>query len=73
MLFSSLIVPFLGTALAFASPTRRTGCDIHDAHLTLPSNQTLIEPPPDTLSPIHIAVGVGVQNYTCDATTQKYT
>jgi len=67
------IVPLLGTALVYASPTHRIGCDIHDAHLTLPSNQTLIVPPPDTLSPIHIAVGVGVQNYTCDAATQKYT
>ena len=73
MLFSSLIVPLLSTALVFASPTYRIGCDVHNAHLMLPENQTLIKPPPDTLYPIHIAVGVGVQNYTCNAATQTYT
>jgi len=41
-------------------------CDVSGAHLQLPSNQTQLVIPPSQV-PKFIAVGSGVQNYTCSA------
>jgi len=56
---------------AFTSPTVQTHCDISAAKLSLPSNQTVLAEP--TTAPKFIALGVGVQNYTCNATSLTYT
>ncbi|KAJ6489957.1 hypothetical protein C8R45DRAFT_868093 [Mycena sanguinolenta] len=39
--------------------------------MDLPSNQTALVAP--TTSPLFVALGVGVQNYTCSSTTSTYT
>ncbi|EPQ52252.1 hypothetical protein GLOTRDRAFT_25926, partial [Gloeophyllum trabeum ATCC 11539] len=42
-------------------------CNVSDIVLTLPANQTHLTPPNATLS--YVALGVGVQNYTCSNTS----
>ncbi|KAF8157703.1 hypothetical protein K438DRAFT_1620560 [Mycena galopus ATCC 62051] len=46
-------------------------CDTSAAKMDLPTNQTVLVSP--TTAPLFVALGVGVQNYTCTATTSKYT
>jgi hypothetical protein len=70
MLVVSLVSLFLAVP-ALARPTVPTTCSISTAKLSLPSNQTALVPP--TSAPHFIALGVGVQNYTCNATSLTYT
>ncbi|KAJ7785287.1 hypothetical protein DFH07DRAFT_787339 [Mycena maculata] len=46
-------------------------CDTSAAVMNLPSNQTALVSP--TTAPLYVALGVGVQNYSCSSTTLKYT
>jgi hypothetical protein len=61
---SLLVVP------ALAVPTLHTGCNLSHAKLSVPENQTALTTP--TSAPSYIALGVGVQNYTCNATSLTY-
>ncbi|KAF7336175.1 hypothetical protein MVEN_02165000 [Mycena venus] len=56
--------------LVSAAPARRA-CDTSGAVMDLPSGQTQLVAP--TTAPLYVALGVGVQNYTCNASTLKYT
>ncbi|KAJ6615129.1 hypothetical protein B0H10DRAFT_1872695 [Mycena sp. CBHHK59/15] len=46
-------------------------CDLAAAKMDLPANQTTLVAP--TTAPLFVALGVGIQNYTCSSTTLKYT
>ncbi|KAF8205293.1 hypothetical protein K438DRAFT_1757278 [Mycena galopus ATCC 62051] len=73
-MFSFQIISALSVALlasAFPAPAKGECCDLAAAKMDLPSNQTLLTPV--TTAPLFIAVGVGVQNYTCAAATSTYT
>ncbi|KAJ7308774.1 hypothetical protein DFH08DRAFT_900066 [Mycena albidolilacea] len=58
--------------LVSAAPSlpKAAGCDTSAATLSLPANQTQLVAP--TTAPLFVALGVGVQNYTCTAATLKY-
>jgi len=62
----------LSLALSFsalAAPRSKVaGCDISEAKIDLPTNQTTLAPPKE--QPSFIGVGVGTQNYTCGANGQ---
>ncbi|EPQ52251.1 malate dehydrogenase [Gloeophyllum trabeum ATCC 11539] len=53
------------TSGVFAAPGQYAACDISSATLPLPSNQSQLTPA--TGAPSFIALGVGVQNYTCSS------
>ncbi|KAK7044391.1 hypothetical protein R3P38DRAFT_162617 [Favolaschia claudopus] len=57
--------------LVSAAPAAPKVCDASAATMNLPAGQSLIVAP--TTGPKFVALGVGVQNYTCDAATSKYT
>ncbi|KAJ7645059.1 hypothetical protein DFH06DRAFT_1425712 [Mycena polygramma] len=58
--------------LASAAPAAKDACcDTSAAVMDLPSNQTQLIAP--TTAPKFVALGVGIQNYTCTASTLKYT
>lgn len=63
----SLVLSF--SALAAPSP-KVSGCDVSNAKIDLPYNQTALAQPKET--PSFIGVGIGTQNYTCGA-NGKYT
>ncbi|KAJ7250606.1 hypothetical protein C8J57DRAFT_677223 [Mycena rebaudengoi] len=46
-------------------------CETAEHTMDLPANQTLLVAP--TTAARYVALGVGIQNYTCSATTLKYT
>lgn len=50
---------------ALAAPAKTSGCSIPASVLQVPSGQTLLVAP--TVAPSFVALGVGVQNYTCSA------
>jgi hypothetical protein len=52
---------------AFAAALPATSCDISTVTLKLPANQTQLVAP--TSAPSYIALGVGVQNYTCSSSS----
>ncbi|KAI0066824.1 hypothetical protein BV25DRAFT_1848213 [Artomyces pyxidatus] len=63
-----LALSFLSLLLAvpaFAAPAKLTGCSVPASALQLPANQTQLVVP--TTAPNYVALGVGVQNYTCSA------
>ena len=66
-------LPLLLAAVVHAAiwPSTRSGCSLSQARLTLPSNQKSLTSP--TGAPSFIALGVGVQNYTCNDTSLTYT
>ncbi|CAE6423378.1 unnamed protein product [Rhizoctonia solani] len=72
MFFSALLTILAASTAAFAAPAngipglKCSGCSVSNAKLSLPSNQTTITVPTGT--PVYIALGVGVQNYTCGST-----
>ncbi|KAJ6464855.1 hypothetical protein C8R45DRAFT_779449, partial [Mycena sanguinolenta] len=45
-------------------------CDTSKAVMNLPANQTALVAP--TTAPLFVALGVGVQNYSCSSTTSTY-
>lgn len=65
----SLVLSFSALA-APSSKVQVAGCDISEAKLCLPANQTALAPPKEKAS--FIAVAIGTQNYTCGA-NGKYT
>ncbi|KAJ7932188.1 hypothetical protein B0H13DRAFT_1593653 [Mycena leptocephala] len=73
MLPFQLLTAFASAALlvsagpAFKDPY----CDTSTDKLDLPSNQTALVTP--TTAPLFVTLGVGVQNYTCNASTLAYT
>ncbi|VDB88878.1 unnamed protein product [Peniophora sp. CBMAI 1063] len=60
--------PSLRSAKGFQPPTTKTGCYVSASVLPelLPANQTALVAP--TSAPNFVALGVGVQNYTCSST-----
>ncbi|KAJ7912340.1 hypothetical protein B0H13DRAFT_2476869 [Mycena leptocephala] len=73
-MFSFQLLSALSAAalLVSAAPAVKDNCcDTAAAKMDLPSNQTQLVTP--TTAPKYVALGVGVQNYTCSATTLKYT
>jgi hypothetical protein len=66
LLVSLLVVP----VLSLPSLKLGKGCSLKDARLSVPSNQSVLTAP--TTAPSFIALGVGVQNYTCNATSSTY-
>ncbi|CAE6401873.1 hypothetical protein ACGC1H_000220 [Rhizoctonia solani] len=69
MFLSALFTTLVASAAVLAVPTsglKTTGCSLSNAKLSLPSNQTALTVPTGTL--VYIALGVGVQNYTCGST-----
>ncbi|CAE6439288.1 unnamed protein product [Rhizoctonia solani] len=75
MFFSGLLALLVASTATFATPVsspaditsglKVTGCSLSNAKLSVPPNQTALTVP--TGSPVYIALGVGVQNYTCGA------
>jgi len=70
------LVSLLLAVLAFAAPrpsfsSNCSKCSTANAKPTLPANQTALVSSTETTS--YIALGVGVQNYTCNATSLTYT
>ncbi|KAF7365918.1 hypothetical protein MVEN_00467000 [Mycena venus] len=61
----------LVVALPPGPPPRPGACDPSGAIMDLPSGQTQLVAP--TTAPLFVALGVGIQNYTCTASTLKYT
>jgi len=73
-LLSALSSVALLVSAAPALPSFAKGgecCDTSAAVMDLPTNQTQLVTPPT--APLFVALGVGIQNYTCSATTLKYT
>jgi len=68
-MFAISIISFL-VVPAFAAPKLHTGCNLSKARLSVPANQTVLTAP--TGAPSFIGLGVGVQNYTCNATSLTY-
>jgi hypothetical protein len=68
-----LLTVFASAALLVsASPAFKDQCcDTSAAKLDLPSNQNALVTP--TTAPLFVTLGVGVQNYTCNASTLTYT
>jgi len=58
-------------APALALPNFKLGnCDLSNAQISLPPNQTVLVKP--AIAPSFVGIAVGVQNYTCNATSQTY-
>ncbi|KAG1741272.1 hypothetical protein EDB19DRAFT_1907967 [Suillus lakei] len=71
-IFSILALVILGS-YADALPAKKdlsTSCDLSGASLQVLANQTQLVAP--TYAPSFIGIGVGTQNYTCNATTSTY-
>ncbi|KAF8724693.1 hypothetical protein RHS02_08528, partial [Rhizoctonia solani] len=72
MLFSTLFAILSTSVLVSAAPAyappgiKLTGCPISNAKFNLPAGQTAVTVPSG--NPVYIALGVGVQNYTCGST-----
>lgn len=66
-----MLAPILSILLAtsaLAAPSQVAGCDASQKHMALPSGQTQLALPTTTV-PSFVALGVGVQNYTCGSTS----
>ncbi|KAF7294076.1 hypothetical protein MKEN_01454200 [Mycena kentingensis (nom. inval.)] len=82
-MFVSKLVPVLALALSASSlpqafrpgnsgrDVTTTGCDTSAILMDLPAGQTQLVQP--STAPKFVALGVGVQNYTCNAATSKFT
>ncbi|KAJ7590835.1 hypothetical protein C8J56DRAFT_1003476 [Mycena floridula] len=70
-MFSLRLLPLVLAIPALARPSPSplvpecSGCDISHAKVDVPAGQTIMVPP--TLSVSFLAIGVGVQNYTCSS------
>lgn len=72
--FASIASLLLAAAPVLAAPAWQTPpvhCSLSSTKLTLPANQTELATP--ATAPAFIGLGVGVQNYTCNSTSLKYT
>ncbi|KAJ7249777.1 hypothetical protein B0H12DRAFT_1121703 [Mycena haematopus] len=56
--------------LVSSTPLKEDCCDASKAVMNLPANQTALVTP--TTAPLFVALGVGVQNYSCSSTTSTY-
>ncbi|KAJ7193506.1 hypothetical protein GGX14DRAFT_537525 [Mycena pura] len=73
-MFARKLICALSAALlvsAVPAPDAITDCSTAPAEMDLAAGQTQLVSP--TTAPLFVALGVGVQNYTCTATTSKYT
>ncbi|KAJ7921346.1 hypothetical protein B0H13DRAFT_2656038 [Mycena leptocephala] len=73
-MFSFQLLSVLSSAVLLVSalPAPKAGsCPTSAAVLDLPAGQTQLVSP--TTAPLFVSLGVGVQNYTCNASTLKYT
>ncbi|KAJ7779752.1 hypothetical protein B0H16DRAFT_1671861 [Mycena metata] len=73
-MFSFQLLSALASAAllaAAAPPPRASACSTTSAVMDLPANQTQLVNP--GANPLYVGIGVGVQNYTCSASTLKYT
>ncbi|OAX36774.1 hypothetical protein K503DRAFT_772207 [Rhizopogon vinicolor AM-OR11-026] len=73
MLMSSILTLVVLGSYANAFPMGRqfsACCDLSNARLQVPSNQTQLVAP--TYAPSYIALGVGTQNYTCNTSSSAY-
>lgn len=71
--FTILALTFVILGNADALPSKKhnsTSCDLSHARLKVPANQTQLIAP--TSAPRFIGIGVGTQNYTCNATKSTY-
>ncbi|KAG1776850.1 hypothetical protein EV702DRAFT_1197876 [Suillus placidus] len=69
--FGILALVILGYADALLAERHpSTSCDLSGARLQVPADQTQLIAP--TYAPSFIGIGVGTQNYTCNATTSTY-
>ncbi|TDL23785.1 hypothetical protein BD410DRAFT_787066 [Rickenella mellea] len=59
--------PYTSTTTAMSNAFHVTGCDVSGLTPNLPSGQTQLTVPTGT-KPVFVALGVGVQNYTCGST-----
>ncbi|KIJ61565.1 hypothetical protein HYDPIDRAFT_31173 [Hydnomerulius pinastri MD-312] len=66
-----LALGFLASLPYLLNSSATTMCNLSQATLQVPANQTQLVAP--TTAPNYIALGVGVQNYTCNATSSTYT
>jgi len=68
-----LLVVLTTAALAAAwtsTSAASVGCDLSDARIQVPVNQTQLVAP--DYAPRYIGIGVGTQNYTCNLTSSTY-
>ncbi|KAJ6461223.1 hypothetical protein C8R47DRAFT_1159599 [Mycena vitilis] len=70
-LLSALSSAALLVSAAPAAPAIGASCPTSGAVMDLPAGQTALVNP--TTAPLFVALGVGIQNYTCTASTLKYT
>jgi len=68
--FSFTLLLLAIPALALPNLRKFGGCDLSNAKMPLPAHQTAMTVP--TIAPSFVGLGVGVQNYTCNATSLKY-
>ncbi|KAJ6577763.1 hypothetical protein B0H19DRAFT_1020250 [Mycena capillaripes] len=68
---AALLVSAAPAGAPAVPPKGELCCDTSAAVMDLPSGQTQLVAP--TTAPLFVALGVGVQNYTCSASTLKYT
>jgi len=65
----ALTTATLAVAWTSTSPTSMS-CDLSDARIQVPANQTQLVAP--DYAPRYIGIAVGTQNYTCNATSSTY-
>jgi hypothetical protein len=58
----------VGALAVSASPFHARSCDLAAFKPQVPAGMTV-----PTSAPLYLALGVGVQNYTCNSTTSTYT
>jgi hypothetical protein len=68
--FASAVLLGASAVSAFPSHRQLTGCSLANATPTFPAGQTALAK--QTSAPSFIALGAGVQNYTCNATSGTY-
>jgi hypothetical protein len=65
VMLAQTLLPFLLFTASFATPSRRQTDCIPSQDLYLPSSQTTITRPDETLQ--FVTLGIGRQNYTCSS------
>jgi len=66
------VISLLLVRSTFANPFHKfASCSLSKAVMSVPASQTTIVAP--TTTPSFVAIGVGVQNYSCSSTTSTYT
>jgi hypothetical protein len=68
--FVSALVFGVAAVSAIPTPNKGLKCSLQNAKMSLPAGQTALAQ--QTVAPAFIGIGVGVQNYTCNATSGTY-